>query len=159
MPADAFRGRFPRVALDAEALFMDDSDTLTSAGAASGLDVCLPVVRKDHGSELSNRVARRRVVPPLREGRQAQYIEQPAPDPSSAGAAATRKWALERPDEPLALAVLAGHARMSVRTPSRAASRRRPAPAPDAGSSINGSTGHGSCLSPAIPTWTGWRAG
>ncbi|WP_409000485.1 GlxA family transcriptional regulator [Streptomyces europaeiscabiei] len=87
--ADTFRRLFPRVALDAEVLFVDDGDILTSAGAASGLDVCLHLVRKDHGSELANRVARRCVVPPWREGRQAQYIEQPVPDLSSAGTAAS----------------------------------------------------------------------
>ena len=117
--ADAFRRLFPKVALDAEVLFVDDGDILPSAGAASGLDVCLHVVRKDHGSELANRVARRCVVPPWREGGQAQYIEQPVPDPSSAGTAATRQWALEHLDEPLTLADLAGHARMSARTFAR----------------------------------------
>lgn len=64
-------------------------------------------------------MARRCVVPPWREGGQAQYIEQPVPDPSSAGTAATRQWALERLDEPLTLADLAGHARMSARTFAR----------------------------------------
>jgi transcriptional regulator GlxA family with amidase domain len=117
--ADAFRRLFPQVALDAEVLFVDDGDILTSAGAASGLDVCLHVVRNDHGSELANRVARRCVVPPWREGGQAQYIEQPVPDPSSTGTAATRQWALERLNEPLTLADLAGHARMSARTFAR----------------------------------------
>lgn len=117
--ADTFRRLFPGVALDAEVLFVDDGDILTSAGAASGLDVCLHLVRKDHGSELANRVARRCVVPPWREGGQAQYIEQPVPDLSSAGTAASRQWALERLDQPLTLADLAGHARMSARTFAR----------------------------------------
>ncbi|WP_333740884.1 GlxA family transcriptional regulator [Streptomyces sp. IBSBF 2806] len=117
--ADSFRRLFPEVALDAEVLFVDDGDILTSAGAASGLDVCLHVVRKDHGSELANRVARRCVVPPWREGGQAQYIEQPVPDPSSAGTAATRQWAMERLGQPLTLADLAGQARMSARTFAR----------------------------------------
>jgi transcriptional regulator GlxA family with amidase domain len=114
-----FRELFPKVALDADVLFVDDGDVLTSAGAASGVDVCLHLVRKDHGSEVANRVARRCVVPPWRDGGQAQYIEQPVPDPSAAGTAATREWALRRLDEPVTLIDLAGHARMSLRTFAR----------------------------------------
>ncbi|MFC9930289.1 GlxA family transcriptional regulator [Streptomyces sp. NPDC127190] len=117
--ADRFRAAFPQVNLDADVLFIDDGDILTSAGAASGVDVCLHLVRKDHGSEVANRVARRCVVPPWRDGGQAQYIEQPVPEPSAAGTAATREWALRRLDEPLTLADLAGHARMSLRTFAR----------------------------------------
>ncbi|MGA4846907.1 GlxA family transcriptional regulator [Streptomyces sp. G5(2025)] len=117
--ADRFRELFPGVALDADVLFVDDGDVLTSAGAASGLDVCLHLVRKDHGSEVANHVARRCVVPPWRDGGQAQYIEQPVPEPSTAGTAATREWALGRLDEPLTLTDLAGHARMSLRTFAR----------------------------------------
>ncbi len=114
--ADRFRELFPTVALDADVLFVDDGNILTSAGAASGVDMCLHLVRKDHGSEVANRVARRCVVPPWREGGQAQYIEQPVPEPSVAGTAATREWALRRLEEPLTLADLADQARMSLRT-------------------------------------------
>ncbi|MFC4115035.1 GlxA family transcriptional regulator [Nonomuraea zeae] len=114
-----FRALFPKVALDADVLFIDDGDILTSAGAASGVDVCLHLIRKDHGSQVANRVARRCVVPPWREGGQAQYIEQPVPEPSTAGTAATREWALTRLDKPLTLTDLAGHARMSLRTFAR----------------------------------------
>ncbi|CAM06493.1 AraC family transcriptional regulator with amidase-like domain [Saccharopolyspora erythraea NRRL 2338] len=117
--ADRFRRLFPRVALDPDVLFIDDGDVLTSAGAASGVDVCLHVVRSDHGSEVANWVARVCVVPPWRDGGQAQYIEQPVPEPSGAGTAATRQWALERLHSPLALADLAAHARMSMRTFAR----------------------------------------
>jgi transcriptional regulator GlxA family with amidase domain len=66
-------------------LFVDEDSLLTSAGAASGVDVCLHLVRKDHGSELANRVARSCVVPPWRDGGQAQYIEQPVPEPVDRG--------------------------------------------------------------------------
>ncbi|MBL1067578.1 GlxA family transcriptional regulator [Streptomyces sp. 7-21] len=117
--AARFRELFPRVRLDADVLFVDDGDVLTSAGAASGVDVCLHLVRRDHGSRVANRVARRCVVPPWRDGGQAQYIEQPVPEPAATGTAATRAWALERLDAPLTLADLAGHARMSVRTFAR----------------------------------------
>ncbi|MFC7262843.1 GlxA family transcriptional regulator [Streptomyces lutosisoli] len=117
--ADEFRRLFPRVSLDPDVLFVDDDSVLTSAGAASGIDVCLHIVRKDHGSALANKVARRCVVPPLREGGQAQYIEQPVPEPSATSTAATRAWALAHLDDPLTLTDLAGHARMSLRTFAR----------------------------------------
>ncbi|AQZ60240.1 Transcriptional regulator containing an amidase domain and an AraC-type DNA-binding HTH domain [[Actinomadura] parvosata subsp. kistnae] len=117
--APRFRELFPRVALDPNVLFVDNGDVLTSAGAASGVDVCLHLVRKDHGSQVANHVARKCVVPPWRDGGQAQYIEQPVPEPSSAGTAATREWALARLDEPLTLTDLARHARMSLRTFAR----------------------------------------
>lgn len=79
--------------LDADVLFVDDGTILTSAGAASGVDVCLHILRNDHGSELANKVARRCVVPPWRDGGQAQYIEQPVPDAAATSTAATRGWA------------------------------------------------------------------
>ncbi|MER6423130.1 helix-turn-helix domain-containing protein [Streptomyces sp. NPDC001137] len=116
---DAFRRRYPHVDLDPDVLFVADGRILTSAGAASGVDVCLHIVRTDHGSELANAVARRCVVPPFRDGGQAQYIEQPVPESGAASTAATRAWALERLDEPLTLSDLAAHARMSLRTFAR----------------------------------------
>ncbi|MEU6928810.1 helix-turn-helix domain-containing protein [Streptomyces sp. NPDC046385] len=117
--ADQFREWFPQVALDPDVLFIDDGDVLTSAGAASGVDVCLHLLRRDHGTAFANRVARACVVPPWRDGGQAQYIEQPVPGPDANGTSATRQWALENLHEPLALADLAGHARMSLRTFAR----------------------------------------
>ncbi|MER5940518.1 helix-turn-helix domain-containing protein [Streptomyces sp. NPDC001928] len=116
---DLFRRRYPHVDLDPDVLFVHDGRVLTSAGAASGIDVCLHIVRTDHGSELANSVARRCVVPPFRDGGQAQYIEQPVPESGAASTAATRAWALEHLDEPLTLADLAAHARMSLRTFAR----------------------------------------
>jgi transcriptional regulator GlxA family with amidase domain len=117
--AERFQHLFPKVDLDPDVLFVDDGDILTSAGAASGIDVCLHLVRKDHGSEVANRAARRCVVPPWREGGQAQYIEAPVPRTPRDGTAATRQWALEHLHEPLVLADLAQHARMSLRTFAR----------------------------------------
>ncbi|MFJ7902035.1 GlxA family transcriptional regulator [Streptomyces sp. NPDC096198] len=116
---DRFREMFPQVELDPEVLFVDDGRVLTSAGAASGVDVCLHIVRSDHGSEVANAVARRCVVPPFRDGGQAQYIEQPVPPRGAAGTAGARAWALEHLDESLALADLARHAGMSLRTFAR----------------------------------------
>jgi transcriptional regulator GlxA family with amidase domain len=116
---DEFRRLFPRVALDPTVLFVDDGDVLTSAGVASGIDTCLHLVRRDHGSAVANQVARQCVVPPWREGGQAQFIIQPVPAERDDGTGATRAWALERLDGPLALRELAAHARMSPRTFSR----------------------------------------
>ncbi|WP_017586467.1 GlxA family transcriptional regulator [Nocardiopsis ganjiahuensis] len=113
---EVFRSWFPKVDLDPDVLFVDDGDLLTSAGAASGVDVCLHLVRTDHGSELANHVARVCVVPPWRDGGQAQYIERPVPEQGREGTAATRDWALERLHDPLTLADLAEHAHMSLRT-------------------------------------------
>jgi transcriptional regulator GlxA family with amidase domain len=114
-----FQRLFPQVAVDPTVLFVDDGDVLTSAGAAAGVDLCLHLVRRDHGSEIANAVARRCIVPPWRDGGQAQYIEQPVPDRVEASTAPTREWALRHLGEPLNLAALAGHARMSIRTFTR----------------------------------------
>jgi transcriptional regulator GlxA family with amidase domain len=116
---EQFRARFPDVRLDPDVLFVDDGDVLTSAGVAAGIDLLLHLVRRDHGSEIANRVARRNVVAPWREGGQAQFIDRPLPDDGASGTAGTRAWAAERLGEPLSLTALAGHARMSVRTFTR----------------------------------------
>jgi transcriptional regulator GlxA family with amidase domain len=118
--ADRFRTMFPLVRLNPDVLFVDDGDVLTSAGVAAGIDLCLHVVRRDHGSGVANRAARRCVVPPWRDGGQAQFIERPLPGAN--GGATTgpaRAWALERLDQDLDLATLARAARMSVRTFTR----------------------------------------
>ncbi|MGW1768199.1 GlxA family transcriptional regulator [Streptomyces sp. NPDC002073] len=114
--AATFQQAFPHVEVDANVLFIDDGRVLTAAGVAAGVDLCLHLLRRDHGSEVANRVARLCVVPPHREGGQAQYIERPVPAPEAATTAATRAWALEQLHRPLSLAELAGHAAMSVRT-------------------------------------------
>ncbi|MGY1728023.1 GlxA family transcriptional regulator [Geodermatophilus sp. SYSU D01062] len=114
-----FRRNFPAVRLDPDVLFVDDGDVLTSAGVAAGIDLLLHLVRRDHGSEVANRVARRNVVAPWREGGQSQFVERPLPEAGDAGTAPTRAWALDRLGEPLTLADLAAHARMSVRTFTR----------------------------------------
>jgi transcriptional regulator GlxA family with amidase domain len=116
---DAFRRLFPAVRLDPDVLFVDDGDVLTSAGNAAGIDLLLHLLRRDHGTEVANRVARRSVVAPWREGGQSQFIERPVPADGDSGTAATRTWAVERLGDPLTLADLAEHARMSVRTFTR----------------------------------------
>ncbi|WP_330256633.1 helix-turn-helix domain-containing protein [Nocardia sp. NBC_00565] len=117
--ADLFRRTFPRVRLDTDVLYVDDNDVLTSAGAAAGIDLCLHLVRRDHGSAAANAVARRCVVPPWRDGGQAQFIEQPVPPSTSAGTAVARHWALENLQLPLTMDDLAVRARMSKRTFAR----------------------------------------
>ncbi|MEQ4718972.1 helix-turn-helix domain-containing protein [Nonomuraea sp. B19D2] len=117
--ARRFAAAFPKVRVDADVLFVDDGDVLTSAGASAGVDLCLHLVRRDHGSRVANQVARMCVVPPWRDGGQAQYIEHPVPEPSSVGTAPTRAWAMERLGTPLQLDDLASHAGMSRRTFTR----------------------------------------
>ncbi|MGW0586489.1 GlxA family transcriptional regulator [Streptosporangium sp. NPDC002607] len=114
-----FQKLFPQVRVNPDVLFVDDGDVLTSAGVAAGIDLCLHIVRRDHGTEVANRVARRCVVPPWRDGGQAQFIERPLPAPTATTTAATRAWALERLHKPLPLSELAAHARMSRRTFTR----------------------------------------
>jgi len=114
--ADLFRASFPQVALDPDVLFIDDGDVLTSAGAASGIDICLHLIRKDHGSEVANQVARMCVVPPWRDGGQAQYIQHPVPETTANGTAPARQWAVENLHLPMTLADLAERSQMSVRT-------------------------------------------
>jgi transcriptional regulator GlxA family with amidase domain len=117
--ADRFTALFPAVHLDPDVLFVDDGDVLTSAGNAAGIDLMLHLVRRDHGSEVANRVARHRVVAPWRDGGQSQFVERPVPAADDLGTAGARAWAGERLGEPLALADLAAQARMSVRTFTR----------------------------------------
>lgn len=77
--ADDFARRYPRVRLDPNVLYIDDGNITTSAGTAAGLDCCLHVLRKLAGSHAANQVARRLVVPPHRQGSQAQFIDEPLP--------------------------------------------------------------------------------
>jgi transcriptional regulator GlxA family with amidase domain len=117
--ADTFRVMFPNVDLDPEVLFVDEGPILTSAGVGAGIDLCLQVVRDDHGSEIANMAARRCVVPPWRAGGQSQYIVRLVPDETDTSTAAVRAWVLEHLHEPLDLRALAAQARMSVRTFTR----------------------------------------
>jgi AraC family transcriptional regulator, transcriptional activator FtrA len=112
--------RHPRVEVDAEVLYVDDGDVLTSAGSAAGIDLCLHLVRRDHGAQVANHVARRLVVSPHRDGGQAQFIEQPvAPEPAGDPVTRTMAWALGRLDAPLSLDDLAREAHLSPRSFTR----------------------------------------
>ncbi len=117
--AEQLQELFPAVQVDPVVLFIDDGDILTSAGVAAGIDLCLHVIRRDHGSTVASSVARACVVPPRRDGGQAQYVRRPIPPGVDGGTAATRAWAAEQLGRPLSLVELAEHARMSVRTFTR----------------------------------------
>jgi transcriptional regulator GlxA family with amidase domain len=110
---------YPRVDVEPDVLYIDAGQVLTSAGVAAGLDLCLYILRRDHGAALANTIARRIVVAPHREGGQAQYVEQPVPETAGGSLAGTRAWALERLHEPLTVRALAAHAHVSERTFAR----------------------------------------
>ncbi|SDF43097.1 Transcriptional regulator GlxA family, contains an amidase domain and an AraC-type DNA-binding HTH domain [Lentzea fradiae] len=111
--------RHPDVEVDAGALHVDEGKVLTSAGVAAGLDLCLHVVRRDFGAAVAAAVARAVVMPPTRDGDQAQFIPPP-PAPTGGGSLATTLvWMRERASEPLSLADIARHANLSVRTLTR----------------------------------------
>jgi AraC family transcriptional activator FtrA len=120
--------RHPAVTVEPGVLYVDEGDVLTSAGVAAGIDLCLHVVRRDHGAELAAAIARRTVVAPHRDGGQAQFVRRPidgggpgaeAARALAAGLGPTRAWALERLAQPLEVATLARHANVSPRTFAR----------------------------------------
>jgi AraC family transcriptional activator FtrA len=74
---DALQRRYPNIKVDPAVLYVDEGQLLTSAGSAAGLDLCLHLVRRDHGADVANQVARRLVIPPHRDGGQAQFVERP----------------------------------------------------------------------------------
>ncbi|WP_420894689.1 GlxA family transcriptional regulator [Streptomyces alboflavus] len=119
LAAERLARGFPSVTVDPDVLYVDEGAVLTSAGEAAGIDLCLHLIRRDHGAAVAAAVARRTVVPPHREGGQAQYIQRPVAEPESTSTGAARAWALTRLGEPLTLAELAARASMSVRTFSR----------------------------------------
>jgi transcriptional regulator GlxA family with amidase domain len=110
--------RFPRVAVDPAALFVDEGRVMTSAGLSAGIDLCLHVVREDFGAAVGDRVARRMVAAPHREGGQAQFIADEPAEPRGS-LEPTRRWAAERLAEPLDVAAMARHAAVSPRTFAR----------------------------------------
>jgi transcriptional regulator GlxA family with amidase domain len=111
--------KHPSIQVDENVLFVDEGSVLTSAGAASGIDLCLHILRGDLGMAGANHAARRLVAAPYRAGGQAQYVPHSVPEPLGERFAATREWALHRLGKPLTLDTLARHARVSPRTFSR----------------------------------------
>jgi transcriptional regulator GlxA family with amidase domain len=115
-----FAEMFPEVDLDPDVLYLDEGSILTAAGTASGIDLCLHMVRTDHGARVANLIARRMVVPPHRDGGQAQFVESPLPaDASDARLDETIAWARGRLAETMTVDMLAQRARMSARTFAR----------------------------------------
>src|SRR5437870_5738742 len=118
--ADELARRYPAVIVDPCVLYVDDGDILTSAGTAAGIDLCLHVVRQDFGAEVANAVARRMVVPPHRDGGQAQYVQDPIPAGNGADLFAdTLAWLQEHLDEAVTVEDLARRSAMSPRTFAR----------------------------------------
>jgi AraC family transcriptional regulator, transcriptional activator FtrA len=117
---DELARRYPDVSVDPGVLYVDEGDILTSAGSAASIDLCLYVVRCDYGSEIATRLARELVVPPQRDGGQAQYIDTPLPALDSSNLFAdTVAWVQEHLNEPLTVADLAARSAMSPRTFAR----------------------------------------
>jgi transcriptional regulator GlxA family with amidase domain len=121
MHAETLAARYPQIEVDPDVLYVDEGDVMTSAGTAAGIDLCLHVVRLDFGADIANAVARRMVVPPHREGGQAQFVETPmtAGGPGSDRFAATLEYMLEHLDDPLSVETMADRAAMSPRTFAR----------------------------------------
>ncbi|QCP48376.1 helix-turn-helix domain-containing protein [Trinickia violacea] len=118
--ADAFARRYPSVKLDPGVLYVDDGNILTSAGTAAGIDCCLHVLRKRCGTQAASYTARRLVVPPHRQGSQAQFIEQPiVADARDGRLAELLDWVRANLREPHTLDSLADRALMSRRTFTR----------------------------------------
>ncbi|WP_338889026.1 GlxA family transcriptional regulator [Rhodococcus sovatensis] len=117
--AEQFRALHPQVLLEPNVLYTHDGNILTAAGEASGIDLCLYMIRCDFGSAVANQVARGTVVPPHRSGGQAQYIDTPVPRTTTTSTADAQAWAVANLDKPLSLELLASTQSMSVRTFTR----------------------------------------
>ena len=114
---ESVQRRYPSIHLQADVLYVDDGDVLTAAGSAAGIDLCLHVVRKEFGSKVANTVARRLVVPPHREGGQAQFVERPvAVEHEGARLGGLLDWVRRNLDKPHSIASLADKCGMSART-------------------------------------------
>jgi transcriptional regulator GlxA family with amidase domain len=111
--------RYPRVEVDPKVLYVDEGNVLTSAGTAAAIDLCLHLVRRDHGAAAANEVARRMVVPPHRAGGQAQFVAPIARAAERGDLGAVLAWARQRLDRPLTVADLAARAHLSPRTFAR----------------------------------------
>lgn len=114
--AELLARHYPDIRVDADVLYVDDGPVLTSAGSAAGLDLCLHIVRRDHGAAVANNVARRLVLAPHRDGGQQQFVAAPlAREAGNGRLAALLDWLPAHLDEPLTGADLARRAGMSLR--------------------------------------------
>ncbi|SCL23191.1 Transcriptional regulator GlxA family, contains an amidase domain and an AraC-type DNA-binding HTH domain [Micromonospora rhizosphaerae] len=116
---EALAARYPRVKVDPDVLYVDNGNVLASAGKAAAIDLCLHLIRRDHGSTVANAVARRLVVPPHRAGGQAQFVTTPVPARDDHPLANLFPWAMERLNRPLTVEDLARQANMSSRNLAR----------------------------------------
>jgi AraC family transcriptional regulator, transcriptional activator FtrA len=118
--APLLASRYPHLTVETDQLYIQDGPIVTSAGSAAVIDMCLHLMRREHGAEITNHIARYMVVPPHRDGGQSQYIEMPVPEPNTADELAeVLQWALLRLDQPLTVDSLAARASMSPRTFAR----------------------------------------
>ncbi|WP_406110276.1 GlxA family transcriptional regulator [Kitasatospora purpeofusca] len=114
--AAALQRRYPRIEVRPNLLFVDDGDILTSAGVTAGVDLCLHIIRRDHGAAAANARARALVAPPQRPGGQAQFVERLRPDARGDELAAVRAWMLDNLALRQSVDELARRAHMSRRT-------------------------------------------
>ncbi len=119
MHTDALAARYPRTSVDPDVLFIEDRHVVTSAGTAAGIDAALHIVRRELGAAATNVIARRMVVPPQRDGGQAQYIAFPIQKDCADSFAEVAEWMLENLREDLTIEQLARKALMSSRTFAR----------------------------------------
>ena len=119
MHADELARRWPAVRVEANVLYTDEGQILTSAGSAAGLDLCLHMVQRDHGTRVANALARRIVVAPHRDGGQAQFIEQPVSSESDTSLGPLVDWARQNLQRRITVEMLAQQANMSQRTFAR----------------------------------------
>ncbi|MBO0680783.1 helix-turn-helix domain-containing protein [Mycolicibacterium sp. S2-37] len=119
MHADELARMYPTARVDRNVLYVDDGNLITSAGTAAGIDACLHLVRRELGSEVTNKIARRMVVPPQRDGGQRQFIEQPIPVRCSERFAPHLDWIMANLHKPHTVTTLARRANMSARTFAR----------------------------------------
>jgi transcriptional regulator GlxA family with amidase domain len=116
---DALAARYPLVEVDPDVLYVDNGRVLTSAGKSAAMDLCLHLVRLDHGPAVANAIARRLVVPPHRAGGQAQFVRTPVPARDGHPLDDLFPWVMARLDEPLTVEDLARQANMSSRNLAR----------------------------------------
>jgi transcriptional regulator GlxA family with amidase domain len=118
--ADRLSARFPTIALEHDRLYVEDGPVVTSAGTAAGIDACLHIVRRELGARVANTIARRMVIPPHRDGGQAQYVETPVPKRNGGDELGLLlDWIQAHLDEPHTVAELAARLHMSPRTFAR----------------------------------------
>ncbi|MEU6146348.1 helix-turn-helix domain-containing protein [Streptomyces sp. NPDC047081] len=117
--AEELARAYPGLTVEPDVLYVDEEPVITSAGTAAGIDACLHIVRKEQGPEVANKIARRMVVPPHRDGGQAQYIERPLPKNSCDTVGEVLVWMERHLDEDVTVEQLAERAHMSPRTFAR----------------------------------------